>query len=115
MTQPIRGRWFDGRSSQARSVLVRLQAGSEGPCLRLHELKSGGRTLELGNTRIGWPQAWSSSRTPRTVAVDLREHGSLEIDDVAGWQAALAAGQVVLLLVVIALFEYGRSERRGGA
>lgn len=28
------------------------------------------------------------------------------------WQAGVAAGQVVLLLAVIALFEYGRSERR---
>ena len=91
MTEPIRGRWFDGRSSQARSVLVSLQPGSRGPCLRLHELTSGGRTLELGNAQVGWPEAWSASRAPRTVAVDLREHGSLEIDDVAGWQAALAA------------------------
>jgi Zn-dependent protease with chaperone function len=91
MNEPIRGRWFDGRSSQARSVLVNLQAGSQGPCLRLHELTSNGRTLELGNAQVGWPESWSSSRAPRTVAVDLHEHGSLEIDDVAGWQAALAA------------------------
>jgi UDP-GlcNAc:undecaprenyl-phosphate/decaprenyl-phosphate GlcNAc-1-phosphate transferase len=35
--------------------------------------------------------------------------GSLE-----PWQALIAAGQVVMLLVVIALFEYGRSGRRVG-
>jgi Zn-dependent protease with chaperone function len=91
VTEPIRGRWFDGRSSQARSVLVSLQPGSQGPSLRLHELAPPSRTLELGSTEVGWPQAWSAHRAPRTLAIDLREHGSLEIDDVAGWQAALAA------------------------
>lgn len=88
---PIRGRWFDGRISQAHIVMVSLHAGSRGPSLRLQELAPAGRTLELANAQVGWPQAWSASRAPRTLAIDLREHGSLEIDDVAGWQAALAA------------------------
>ena len=70
------------RSQHDPTDLVSLQAGSQGPCLRLHELASGGRTLELGNTEIGWPESWSARRAPRTVAIDLREHGSLEIDDV---------------------------------
>jgi Zn-dependent protease with chaperone function len=88
---PIRGRWFDGRSSQAHSVLVSLHGGSAGPSLRLQELAPAGRALELASAQVGWPQAWSASRAPRMLAIDLREHGSLEIDDVAGWQAALAA------------------------
>ncbi len=91
MTQPIRGRWFDGRSSQAREVLVSLRPTPGGPCLRLHELASPSRTLELESRQIGWPEAWSNGRAPRTLAIDLREHGSLEIDDVALWQAQVAA------------------------
>ncbi|NPC56052.1 M48 family metallopeptidase [Caenimonas soli] len=91
MSEPIRGRWYDGHSSQARSVLVSLQAASRGPSLRLHEVAPPGRTLELGSAQVGWPESWSANRAPRTVAIDLREHGSLEVDDVAGWQAALAA------------------------
>lgn len=88
---PIRGRWFDGRSSQARAVLVSLHAAPDGPRLRIHELSQAAGALELGAREVGWPQAWSSSRAPRTLAIDLRQHGSLEVDDVAQWQAALAA------------------------
>jgi Zn-dependent protease with chaperone function len=90
VTQPIHGRWFDGRSSQSRSVLVSLQPGTTGPALRLHELAPGGRTIDLSHSEIDWPESWSASRAPRTVVIDLREQGSLEIDDVAAWQAALA-------------------------
>ena len=91
MTQPIRGRWFDGHSSQARPVLVTLHGAPSGKRLRLHELAGSRRTLELGGREVGWPQTWSSDRTPRTLAIDLRQHGSLEVDDAAQWQAALAA------------------------
>ncbi|NUN62523.1 MAG: hypothetical protein HUU13_15900, partial [Burkholderiaceae bacterium] len=31
----LRGRWFDGRSSQARPVLVGLRATARGPSLHL--------------------------------------------------------------------------------
>jgi Zn-dependent protease with chaperone function len=91
MTEPIRGRWFDGRSSQARAVLVSLLASPAGPRLRIHELSGPGRTLELDGREVGWPPTWSSGRAPRTLAIDLRQHGSLEVDDVASWQAAVAA------------------------
>jgi Zn-dependent protease with chaperone function len=88
---PIRGRWFDGRSSQPRSVLVTLYAAASGPGLRIHDLAAAARQLELSGKQVRWPQAWSVGRAPRTLAIDLRENGSLEIDDVAQWQAALAA------------------------
>jgi Zn-dependent protease with chaperone function len=88
---PIRGRWFDGRSSQARNVLVTLHATASGPRLRIHELAAPARQLDLSGKQVRWPQAWSAGRAPRTLAIDLREHGSLEIDDVAQWRAALAA------------------------
>ena len=91
MTEPIRGRWFDGRSSQPHSVLVSLDAAPGGPRLRIQELATEGRSLELRGKQVGWPQTWSSGRAPRTLAIDLREHGSLEVDDVTLWQAALAA------------------------
>lgn len=87
---PLRGRWFDGRSTQARSVLVSLSSGAAGPSLRIHDLAAPDKPLELEAAQVGWPQAWSARRAPRTVVVDLRDHGSLEIDDVPVWQAALA-------------------------
>lgn len=90
-TGPLRGRWFDGRSSQPRAVLVALNATPSGPGLRIHEICAPGRELELNGKQIGWPEAWSASSALRTLAIDLREHGSLEIDDVAQWRAALAA------------------------
>ncbi|HZY15610.1 MAG TPA: M48 family metallopeptidase, partial [Ramlibacter sp.] len=47
---------------------------------------------------VGWPEAWSARRLPAKLVVDLRAHGSLELDDVAGWQGALAsAGHVAPL------------------
>jgi Zn-dependent protease with chaperone function len=88
---PIRGRWFDGQSSQARSVLVTLHAGTKGPGLCIHELAAPARRLELSGKQVGWPQVWSAARSPRRLAIDLREHGSLEVDDIAQWQAALTA------------------------
>ena len=49
-----------------------------------------GETLDLAHKQVGWPERWSAGRAPPRVAVDLGAHGSLQIDDVAGWQAALA-------------------------
>jgi Zn-dependent protease with chaperone function len=88
---PIRGRWFDGESSQARPVLVALESAPAGPVLHIDEIAAPGRQLELSGKQVGWPETWSKDRAPRTLTVDLRAHGSLEVDDVAQWQAALAA------------------------
>jgi Zn-dependent protease with chaperone function len=87
---PIRGRWFDGRSSQARSVLVTLHPLASGPHLRIHEIAPPHRQLELSGKQVGWPAVWSAGRAPRKLAIDLGEHGSLEIDDARQWQIALS-------------------------
>lgn len=94
MEKFIQGRWFDGTSSQARSVLVSLHPAARGAALRLHDSATQALLLDLTSRQVGWPQAWSAARTPRTLAVDLRDHGSLEIDDAASWHQALRdAGQ----------------------
>ena len=86
------GRWFDGRSSQARPVLVGLQPTPRGPSLLLHPLAPPGEApTVLQHAQVGWPETWSAQRPPSRVVVDLREHGSLEVDAVSEWQAALAA------------------------
>ena len=86
------GRWFDGRSSQARPVLVGLQPTPRGPSLLLHPLAPHGEApTVLTNAQVGWPETWSAQRPPPRLVVDLREHGSLEVDAVGEWQAALAA------------------------
>ncbi|TWO72144.1 M48 family metallopeptidase [Caenimonas sedimenti] len=123
--QPLAAHWFDGRTSQARGVTVHLLPGPRGPSLLLKEAGSGADLLELDHRAVGWPERWSSGRAPRKVAVDLREHGSLEVADVGAWQAALAAAGErprlaermqtrwpvflgVLLVAVAALFAFYR-------
>lgn len=88
MDAALRGRWYDGRSSRAQEVLVRLRPAAAGPALQLQPPQ--GTALTLQHRDVGWPEAWSARRAPRTLVVDLGAHGSLELDDVAGWQAALA-------------------------
>jgi Zn-dependent protease with chaperone function len=86
------GRWFDGRSSQSRRVLVGLQPTPQGPALRLHPLSSpGAAPVVFAYGDVGWPEAWNDKRPQVRVVVDLRDHGSLEIDAVGPWRAALAA------------------------
>jgi Zn-dependent protease with chaperone function len=92
--EPIRGRWFDGRTSGAKPVLVSLRPTGRGPALRLHELSTGGQTLEFDAAEIGWPPTWSASRAPPKLVIDLHRQGSIEIEDAAAWQAALqSAGE----------------------
>jgi Zn-dependent protease with chaperone function len=92
MTEPVPARWFDGRSSRPQAVLVGLHPGARGPTLHLHRLaEPAGEPLVLESQQVGWPETWSAGRTPKSVVVDLRERGSLEIDDVARWQAACAS------------------------
>jgi Zn-dependent protease with chaperone function len=89
MAKRLLGRWFDGSSSRPLGVQVHLQPAAKGPSLRLEPLAQGAAPVTLTYRQVGWPEAWSEQRAPRTLVVDLREHGSLEIDDVAGWQSAL--------------------------
>jgi len=87
----VPGRWFDGLSSQARPVLVGLQPTPKGPSLALHPLSQPGAAPAVFTwSEVGWPEAWSERRPQQRVVVDLRDHGSLEIDAVAQWHAALA-------------------------
>jgi Zn-dependent protease with chaperone function len=89
MTELFRAGWFDGRSSRAREVLVRLSPGLEGPMLGLQPADAP--ELVLRHDQVVWPESWSAKRTPRKLVVDLREHGSLEIENPAAWHAALEA------------------------
>ena len=91
MTAPLRAAWFDGRSSRAREVRVHLTAAAGGPALALEPLDGGAALPPLAHHQVGWPESWSSRRVPRKLVVDLREHGSLEVEDVGGWQSAVEA------------------------
>jgi Zn-dependent protease with chaperone function len=88
----IRARWFDGRSSRAREVLLALEAGPQGPVLQLHVLDLGhGAARRFEHDEVEWPPQWSAGRPPVRLTVALRGHGSVEIDQPQAWQAALAA------------------------
>ena len=88
----VPGRWFDGRSSKARPVMVGLQPTPQGPSLVLHPLSQpGAAPAVFTHKQVDWPEAWNERRPQVRVVVDLRDHGSLEIDAVAEWRAALAA------------------------
>ncbi len=87
----VPAQWFDGLSSQALPVLAGLRPTSTGPTLLLHPLaQPGAAPTELTWAQVGWPETWHARRPQMRVVIDLREHGSLEIDAVAQWQAALA-------------------------
>lgn len=88
----LRAKWFNGRSSRARDVLVALEPGRKGPMLRLHVLDlahAGSRLFE--HAEVEWPSQWSAGRAPARITVALRDHGSVEIDQPQAWQDALAA------------------------
>ncbi|MBF5002855.1 M48 family metallopeptidase [Diaphorobacter caeni] len=88
----IRARWFDGQSSQARPVLVGLEATSKGPDLLLHLLQSpGDAPRRYAHRDVNWPEAWSAKRHQEALIIDLNDGGSLEIQDTARWHAALAS------------------------
>ncbi|MFN4119562.1 M48 family metallopeptidase [Acidovorax sp.] len=91
-TDLIQGRWFDGLSSKARPVMVSLRPTPQGPSLVLHPLtQPGAEPIVFAYKHIGWPEAWNERKPPPRVVVDLRDQGSLEIDAVAAWRAALAS------------------------
>lgn len=86
------GRWFNGLSSKAQPVMVVVHPGRKGPSLALHPLSApGAPPAVFTHDQIEWPEAWNERRPPPRVVVDLREHGSLEVDAVAQWHSALAA------------------------
>ena len=88
---PLRAKWFNGRSSRARDVLIVLEPGPRGPALRLHVLDlahAGSRRFE--HDEVEWPPQWSADRAPERVTIALRDHGSVEIDQPQAWQQALA-------------------------
>lgn len=88
----LAGRWFNGLSSKAQPVMVGLQPTPKGPSLVLHPLSQPGAAASVFlHQDIGWPEAWNERRPQPRVVVDLRDHGSLEIDAVAEWHSALAA------------------------
>lgn len=89
MADALQGQWFDGRTSAARAVQVRLVPSAGGPSLALQAADGG--SLLLPHAQVRWPEQWSARRLPRKVLVDLGPHGSLEIAEAAGWQRALAA------------------------
>ncbi len=98
MDKPLRaptllaGRWFDGLSSKPRPVTVAVQPGAKGPSLALHLLSAPGAPAAVfTHDQVDWPEAWSERRPQPRVVVDLRERGSLEVDAVTQWYAALAA------------------------
>ena len=88
----VPGRWFDGQSSKARPVVVSLRPTSQGPSLVLHPLSQPGtEPVVFAWKQVGWPEAWNERKPQPRVVVDLRDHGSVEIDAVTEWRAALAA------------------------
>lgn len=92
MTEAVRARWFDGRSSRPQAVLASLHPGPRGPSLHLHPPGQPAHDLlKLESRQVGWPEDWNARRAPPAVTVDLRRHGSLAIEDVPQWQAAFAA------------------------
>lgn len=91
-TTLVPGRWFDGQSSKARHVMVSLRPTPQGPSLVLHPLSQpGAEPVVFAWKQVGWPEAWNERKPQPRVVVDLRDHGSVEIDAVTEWRAALAA------------------------
>ena len=88
--QALQAQWFDGRSSRARPAALVLVPGRDGPGLRLQALDGAREVLELAHGAVGWPERWSARRAPPRVVVDLGAHGSVQVEDVPGWQAAMA-------------------------
>jgi Zn-dependent protease with chaperone function len=87
--EPMRAIWYDGRVSRPRPVTVLLSKGSDGPRLVVQPLADGEAPLELSARQVGWPERWRRHSAPHRVIVDLREHGSLEVQDAAAWQDAM--------------------------
>ncbi|MGZ5846801.1 MAG: M48 family metallopeptidase [Ramlibacter sp.] len=93
MAARLAARWFDGRSSGSRPVLAWVAASPQGPTLSLLCPDDGGPLLVLASDQVDWPEAWGARTAPRALAVDLGDHGTLQVDDAGAWhQAQRAAG-----------------------
>lgn len=93
-TEPalLRAKWFNGRSSRGRDVLIALAPGRKGPVLTLHVVDLGhAASRRFESAEVEWPPQWSNDHSPARLSVNLRDHGSLEIQDPAAWQRALGA------------------------
>lgn len=92
MDATLRARWFDGLSSQARPVLLRLAADRKGRAsLRLHPLDSAGAPpLDVAPGEFSWPDTWEPTGATPRMTVDLGMHGSVEVEG-RGWEQALSA------------------------
>jgi Zn-dependent protease with chaperone function len=89
---PLRAKWFNGRSSRAREVLIVLEPGPKGPALRLHVLDlAHAASRRFEHDEVEWPPQWSADRAPERLTIALHEHGSIEIDQPLVWQQALTA------------------------
>lgn len=83
----MKATWYDGRTSRGLPVTVRLQRHADGPALRWEA--EDGTVHELASHAIGWPERFAAST--QAVTVDLRERGSLHVDDASRWFAAFDA------------------------
>jgi Zn-dependent protease with chaperone function len=86
----LRASWYDGRKAQAQPTLVWLEPGPEGPRLHWHPIGAPA-ALSRSSKDVDWPELFSVRRQPQRLTIDLRDQGSLELDDVQGWYAAFGA------------------------
>lgn len=88
----MRAKWFSGRSSRPRDVLIALEPGRKGPTLTLHVLDlAHAASRRFEHADVEWPPQWSRGKAPARLTISLQDHGSVEIDQPEAWQAALAA------------------------